>query len=113
MSLESIAIIKGDTKPIYFQILNAYDNTAHDVSLSTDVVMCKFRAKGSSTTLFDTTCTKVNETLGIVMLPAYEFDHDAGRYEFELYIDGTTNLETCENKIPVRIKEEFADVEED
>lgn len=104
-----IKLVQGDTRPYIRLTLKDADGTAINVSGST--VRFKFRAEGSTTTLFTETCSQPNGGAdGIVSFnfPAGGLDVDPGPYEGEVEIDfGGGDIQTVYNLLKFSVRAQF------
>lgn len=99
---------------IDIQLLNKQaDNAPIDVSESTTIVYLSFRKKGSTTTLFTVTMTKLEDGItGWVQLiwPSDELDvTTTGIYEAEISIDWNGTTQIIYDLIRFKIRARFAD----
>lgn len=107
---EKIKLVAGDTRPYIKVTLKDADGTAINVSGSTSVYF-KFRASGSTTTLFTVTCTKPNGGAdGVIAFnfPVGGLNVSAGQYEGEIEVAFTpTDIQTVYELIKFTVRDQF------
>jgi len=112
LTVSLITLVADDTKPdLLIQLTDETSGLPLDVSNPTWTVYFQFRSKGSTTTLFTQTCTKVGDgSSGQVRMewPTTGLAVDAGRYEGEVYVDMNGEIQTVYELINFKVREDFA-----
>lgn len=107
---DKIKLVQGDTRPYVRVTLKDADGVAINVAAAT--VRFKFRAAGSTTTLFTVTCTKPNGgSDGVVVFnfPVGGLSVDPGPYEGEIEIDyGSGDIQTVYDLLKFVVRAQFA-----
>ena len=107
----AIKVVANDAGPDLV-ILLVDEETSRPVNLEGDdrLVYAKFRKRGAATTLFTSSCTKVDALAGIVSMtwPTGGLVRTQGWYEIEVYVSTAGVIQTVYDRKPVYIKEDFA-----
>jgi hypothetical protein len=113
MSKPLVKIVSGDTRPVLvFQIRDRKTGTVVDLTESSISVFMKFRQVGSSETLQDIACEKVDPEQGVCKLqwPPGSLDIEAFRHEGEVYVNFDGEVQTDFEVVKFKVREGFADV---
>lgn len=106
---EKIKLVQGDTRPFIRVALKDADGVV--IGVQTATVRLKFRAAGSTATLFTVTATKPNGGAdGVVVFgfPAGALNVDAGQYEGEIEITFDTNdVQTVYDLLKFTVRAQF------
>ena len=106
---ERIKLVQGDTRPYVRVTLKDLDGLPIDVS--TADVLFKFRAAGSTTTLFQTPCTKQSgghDGVVVFSFPSGALNVDPGPYEGEIEIDfGAGDIQTVYDLLKFTVRAQF------
>lgn len=107
---DKIKLVQGDTRPYIRVALKDLDGIPIDVSLAT--VRFKFRAAGSTATLFVEECSKPNGgTDGVVLFsfPPNGLNVSPGPYEGEIEISySATDVQTVYDLLKFSVRAQFA-----
>lgn len=112
-----ISVIAGDRKPdIRVQFVDKITNKPVNLASSAITVKGRFRAKGSQTSLYDVTMTKVDNGLdgwALFQWPADGLDYDPGRYEIQCFLEYSSGStpHTARNNVKIKILEKFTEPE--
>jgi len=113
MADQFVTVSEDDLQgPIYIQIHRNYDDALTDLSDSNTSIKMKFRAKNSTTTLFDATLTKVQAGLGLLKFtwPTDGLDVTPGTFEGQVrVINGSSEEQTVLDTIIFQVLAVFAD----
>ncbi len=102
-----------DLPDIHIQIIDETTDLPIDISSPTTEVYAKFRETGTIVTLFDESCEKLSGGYaGQVKLvwPITALDVNSGLYEVEIYLVVDSKVQTVFERIPIRLRENFAAV---
>jgi hypothetical protein len=106
---ERIKLVQGDTRPYVRVTLKDLDGLPIDVS--TADVHFKFRAAGSTSTLFTELCTKPGlgaDGVVVFSFPSGGLNVDPGQYEGEIEIDyGAGDVQTVYDLLKFTVRAQF------
>lgn len=110
----TVNLVANDTlPPLLHQFTDSITGLPYDLTSATRVAYAKFRRRGSTTTIFTATCTKVSggEAAGQVQMdwPAATGlkNLTTGYYELEWYVMDGTDIQTEFETTKVRVRKDF------
>ena len=111
LSTPRIELVSSDTGPqLQFTVTDQL--TAAAVNLTSATVVMKFRAVGSTTTLFTRTCSVTDpgsNGIDVLAWQTGDLNRAAGDYEGELEVTSADNsIQTVYDTIQFRLREDFA-----
>lgn len=111
MSSGVIKLVQGDQRPYIKLTLTNPDGTPVDVSNAGTVVLVKFRAANTTTTLSTITCLKPNGgSDGVVSFnfPGTTLNVPAGQYEGEVEINFSGEYQTVYDVLNFVVRQQFS-----